>query len=244
VASDPLAPFRTDPGSSAVLLDVDGVLAPIAPRPELSEVPQRTLELLASLIARYRLVACISGRTLEEVRRLVPLPGLLAAGNHGLELDLGDGPTLAAEATGWLDRVAAAAELLEEPAEEYGGFVELKGPTLTVHWRLAPDTDRAAGALEARALAVARDTGLVTRGARMAIELRPPLPVDKGSAVRALLRARPCERSLYAGDDVTDIDAFAVADVAVAVISDEAPPGLVEAATFAVSDASELLERL
>jgi trehalose 6-phosphate phosphatase len=227
-----------------VLLDVDGVLAPIAPRPELAEVPAHTLELLTGLIARYRLVACISGRTLEEVRRLVPLPGLLAAGNHGLELDIGDGPMLVAEATSWLDRVAAAAELLEDPAAECGGFVELKGATLTVHWRQAPDTDRAAGALETRAIAVARDTGLVTRGARMAIELRPPLPFDKGSAVRAVLRARPCDRSLYAGDDVTDIDAFAVVDVAVAVVSDEAPPGLVEAATFSVGDVSSLLDRL
>jgi trehalose 6-phosphate phosphatase len=244
VATDPLAPFRTDPGSSALLFDVDGVLAPMAQRPELAEVPAPTLELLAALIERYRLVACISGRALEEVRRLVPLEGLLGAGNHGLELDLGEGPTLVAEATSWLERVAAAAELLEEPAEEYGGFVELKGATLTVHWRLAPDTDRAAGALEARAIAVARDTGLVTRGARMAIELRPPLPYDKGSAVRSLLRARPCARSLYAGDDVTDIDAFRVADVAVAVVSDEAPPGLVEAATFSVSDVTALLDRL
>ena len=75
-----------------MLLDVDGVLAPIVPRPELSEVPEATLDLLRGLIERYRLVACVSGRTLDEVRRLVPLPGLLAAGNHGLELDLGDGP--------------------------------------------------------------------------------------------------------------------------------------------------------
>ena len=90
-----------------------------------------------------------------------------------------------------------------------GGFVERKGATLTVHWREAPDTSQAATELSLRAISVAHDTGLITRPARMAIELRPPLPFDKGSAVRALLRARPCARSLYAGDDVTDIDAFA-----------------------------------
>jgi trehalose-phosphatase len=244
VSTDPFAPFRGDPAGSAVLLDVDGVLAPIAARPELAAVPARTLELLAGLIGRYRLVACVSGRTLAEVRRLVPLPGLLAAGNHGLELDLGDGPTLVPAAVAWLPRVLAAGELLEADARAVGGFVEPKGATLTVHWRQAPDTDRAAGVLEARAIAVADEAGLVTRGARMAIELRPPLPFDKGSAVRALLRERPCERSLYAGDDVTDIDAFAVVDVAVAVVSDEAPPGLVEAATLAVEDAQALLALL
>ena len=111
----------------------------------------------------------------------------------------------------------AAAELLDHVAAELGGFVERKGATLTVHWREAPDPVRAAcGAVRARH-PVAHDSGLVTKPARMAIELRPPLPFDKGSAVRALLRARPCDRSLYAGDDVTDIDAFAVVDVAVAV---------------------------
>ena len=242
--TDPLAPFRADPSSSAVLLDVDGVLAPIVSRPELSAVPDATLDLVRGMLERYRLVACVSGRTLEEVRRLVPLPGLLAAGNHGLELDLGNGPELVLEAESWLGRMEAAAELLEQVAGELGGFVERKGATLTVHWREAPDTDRAATELSVRAIAIAHDIGLVTRPARMAIELRPPLPFDKGSAVRSLLRARPCVRSLYAGDDVTDIDAFGVVDVAVAVISEESPPGLVEAATFVVERADDLLARL
>jgi trehalose 6-phosphate phosphatase len=227
-----------------VLLDVDGVLAPIAARPELSVVPEATLDLLRGMLARYRLVACVSGRSLAEVRRLVPLPGLLAAGNHGLELDSGNGPELVLEAESWLGRMEAAAELLEHVAGELGGFVERKGATLTVHWREAPDPVRASTELTMRAISVAHDIGLVTKPARMAIELRPPLPFDKGSAVRALLRARPCERSLYAGDDVTDIDAFAVVDVAVAVVSDEAPPGLVEASTFSVPDAASLLNRL
>ena len=51
-------------------------------------------------------------------------------------------------------------------------------------------------------------------------------------------------RARRAPPDITDIDAFAVVDVAVAVVSAEAPPGLVEAATFSVTDAGELLTRL
>jgi trehalose-phosphatase len=243
VTSDPLAPFRTSPADSAILLDVDGVLAPIAPLPELAAVPDPTLELLRELIGRYRLVACVSGRSLADVRRLVPLPGLLAAGNHGLELDAGDGPGLVAGAEEWLPRVEAAAAALEAPAHAYGGLVERKGSTMTLHWRQARG-ERAAGALETAAIEVARGEGLRTRPARMAIELRPPLPFDKGSAVRALLATRPCARSLYAGDDTTDLDAFAVVDVAVAVVSDEAPPGLTEAADLVLERADELLALL
>ena len=59
----------SQPASPLVLLDVDGVLAPIVARPELSSVPEATLELLRGLLDRYRLVACVSGRTLAEVRR-------------------------------------------------------------------------------------------------------------------------------------------------------------------------------
>jgi trehalose-phosphatase len=243
VTTDPLAPFRADPAGSAILLDVDGVLAPIAPLPELAAVPEATLALLRGLIDRYRLVACVSGRSLADVRRMVPLPGLLAAGNHGLELDAGDGPGLVPGAEAWLPRVDAAASALEARAHACGGLVERKGATLTVHWRQARG-ERAAGVLETAAIEVARAEGLRTRPARMAIELRPPLPFDKGSAVRALLAARPCARSLYAGDDTTDLDAFAVVDVSIAVVSDEAPPGLTEAADLVVERAGELLARL
>ena len=221
-----------------MLLDVDGVLAPIVARPELSAVPEATLALLRGMLARYRLVACVSGRTLAEVRRLVPLPGLLAAGNHGLELDLGDGPELVLEAESWLGRMEAAAELLEHAADELGGFVERKGATLTVHWREAPDTDRAATrALDARDLGRARH-----RSRSPSPRAWPSSCARRCRSTRAARCARCCARgratrSLYAGDDVTDIDAFAVVDVAVAVVSDEAPPGLVEAAAFAVADA-------
>jgi trehalose 6-phosphate phosphatase len=68
----------------------------------------------------------------------------------------------------------------------------------------------------------------------MTLEVLPPIPVDKGSAVRRLLAHRRIGVSLYAGDDTTDIDAFRVVDVAVAVTSPETPAGLVEAAAFAV----------
>jgi trehalose 6-phosphate phosphatase len=81
---------------------------------------------------------------------------------------------------------------------------------------------------------VVRTAGLVARFGRMTLEVLPPIPVDKGSAVRRLLDHRRIAASLYVGDDTTDIDAFRVVDVAVAVRSAETPDGLVEAATFAV----------
>jgi trehalose-phosphatase len=241
---DPLLAFRSEPGSSAVLFDVDGTLAPIVDRPEQARVPPETLRALAALVARYRLVGLISGRSLRDLDWLVPVEGLLRAGNHGLELDLGEGRGLAPGAEDAAGRADALAAEVEAAVLAAGGWVERKGPTLTVHWREAADPEQAAAAIDAAARPAARAAGFEARPARMALELRPVLPLDKGTAVAALLAARPSSRSLFAGDDVTDVDGFRAADVGVAVRNAEAPPSVVEAADVVVDGVDELLARL
>jgi len=244
VAADPLAPFRADPAGSALMLDIDGTLAPIASHPDLAAVPDETLDLVREAAARYRLVACVSGRSLADVRRLVPVPGLLASGNHGLELDLGEGPRLAPEAEPWLAAMREFAERLSAPAAAAGAWVEPKGPTLSVHWREARDPAATESGVLAAARPLASALGLLLRPGRMVLEARPPVAVHKGTAVAALLAARPCTRSLFCGDDVTDLDGFAACDVAVAVHSPEAPVGLLEAADVVVDDGAALLRLL
>jgi trehalose 6-phosphate phosphatase len=244
VHDDPLAAFRGDPAGSAVLLDVDGTLAPIVARPELARVPAATLAEVERLVASYGLVAVVSGRPLAEVRLLVPVTGLLAAGNHGFELDLGDGPRPAPAAAPYAALAVDLAARLRPTVAQLGAWIEEKGPTLTVHFRQAADPAAVESALLALAGPPAAALGFEVRAARRSIELRPRLPVDKGTATRALLAARPCRRSLYCGDDATDVDAFAVVDVAVAVASDEAPAGVAASADLVVGDVAELLRAL
>ena len=57
-----LAPLAEAPERSALVLDVDGTLAPIVARPELARVPAATRAQLERLADRYALVACVSGR--------------------------------------------------------------------------------------------------------------------------------------------------------------------------------------
>src|SRR6185295_12412912 len=76
-----------DPKRAAILLDVDGVLAPIVPRPEDARVPDDLRDELRRLDARYALVACVSGRDGADARTVVGVPELSYVGNHGLELD-------------------------------------------------------------------------------------------------------------------------------------------------------------
>jgi trehalose 6-phosphate phosphatase len=230
---DALAQLSEDPARAAVLLDVDGTLAPIVARPELAEVPDETRAELRRLAARYALVACISGRAGAEARRLVGVDGIVYAGVHGLEL--------APEANAW------RAQLREFAALDWP-WLEDKGLTVAFHWREAEDEDAARALLEEVAER-ASALGLEAHWGRKVLELRPPVNADKGTALRSLLAEHGLRRALYAGDDTTDLDAFRGLDgldvaIKVAVASPEAPPGLREAADLVVESPADLLDLL
>jgi trehalose 6-phosphate phosphatase len=209
-----------DPTRAAVLLDVDGVLAPIVPRPEDARVPDDLRDELRRLDARYALVACVSGRDGADARRVVGVPELTYVGNHGLELE--------PAADEWAARLAKFLDSVDWPRTEN------KRLTASLHYRDA--SDEAAAKLELDAVAQrARDAGLVARYGRKVLEVVPPLAAHKGTAVRKLLDDNGLERALYAGDDTTDLDAFSALDVLelgvrVAVASPEGPPELRERA--------------
>jgi trehalose 6-phosphate phosphatase len=232
---DLLAPLREAPKETALLFDVDGTLAPIAPVPELARVPPETRAELARLARSYLLVACISGRTGKEAEALVGVDGIRYVGNHGLELD---------------DRAAALAGLIAAFRDSVALPVEDKGLSLSYHYRGAEDEQAARAELEEVAER-ARAEGLDPRWGRKVLEVRPLIPADKGTAVQALLASVPARRGLYAGDDTTDLDAFAGLaraalehTVRVAVESEEGPGELVAAADLTVSGPDELTRLL
>src|SRR5918997_2326153 len=104
-----LEPLRNDPERSAVLFDVDGVLAPIVSLPEDAHMPETTRRPLIEVARRYRTVACVSGRRASDARRIVALGSIAYLGNHGSEV-LRPGsttPELDPELRGWSRRVQA-----------------------------------------------------------------------------------------------------------------------------------------
>jgi trehalose 6-phosphate phosphatase len=128
--------------------------------------------------------------------------------------------------------------------------VEDKGLTLSYHYREATDEEGARAELE-RVAARARAEGLDARFGRKVLEIRPPVEADKGTAVRVLLERSGVSRALYAGDDTTDLDAFAALTdvdlahaVRIALASSEGPRELREAADLVLADPSELGELL
>jgi trehalose 6-phosphate phosphatase len=234
VTTSLLAQLAEAPERSALLLDVDGVLAPIVDVPHEAAVPEETRAELVRLNGRYALVACISGRSGADARRVVGLDELVYVGEHGLELE--------PEAASWSDQLQQFATSVDWED------VERKPLTITFHYRRADDEQEALAMLEAVAVR-ARHEGIVARFGRKVLELRPPLGAHKGTAVAHLLGQRRLDRALYAGDDSTDLDAFRALEgltlgVRVAVASAESPAELREAADVVVGSPAELLELL
>jgi trehalose 6-phosphate phosphatase len=242
-----LRPVTADPSRSALFFDVDGTLAPIVERAQDATVPKDTSLLLARLSRRYARVACISGRAASEVRRLVGVGGIAYSGLHGAELlepDKSEARVLPDFAR-FMPEVQAFARERDTPElRALRVRIEDKGPIMSFHWRGAPD-EEAAHALVRRIGSEAASEGLWTHWGRKVLEIRPPVPIGKDRAVRELLERSSVAVALYAGDDVTDLDAFtALAElvdageledaVTVGVRSDEGPAEIVEEARLVV----------
>jgi trehalose 6-phosphate phosphatase len=230
--------LAAEPARAAIVLDVDGTLAPIVPRPEDARVPDETRTELKRLAQRYALLAFLSGRTGEDARRVVGVPGARYVGVHGLEL--------VPEAERWrqplLELVAAAGWP--------DGRTENKGLSVAFHYRGEADEAAARRRVD-RIAALAMEAGLKPLFGRKVLEVRPPVEADKGVAIVRLIEEAGVRRALYAGDDTTDLDAFRGLDqaqlevaVRVAVASEEAPHELRREADVVVASPEELLELL
>lgn len=241
-------------GRLAVLLDFDGTLSPIVDDPASARPDPTARDALAALAPRVAFAACVTGRPALQARELLGQGDLTYSGLHGAELLLpGAASPIVPEA--FAADAGAVAAIVDEAAAEPEGLagleVERKGPIIALHWRRAADP----AAAEARAIALGQRAvgrGLRTGSGRAVVELRPGLHLTKGDGARALLERTPnVETMLVAGDDVTDLDAFAAARalvdegrlsraVIVAVAGHDAPPEVAEAADVVVPAPADL----
>ena len=206
-----LEPIRADPARSAVLLDIDGTLAPIVRHAADAHVPEATRTLLIAIARRYRVVGCISGRRATVARQIVAIGTIAYVGNHGGEI-LRPGATTAERdptLVEWGDRVRSFISRVYGPElQRLRVRLEDKDTIAALHWRGAPDEEAAEAAVREIARR-AQEEGFGVHWGRKVLEVRAPVAPDKGVGVNALLRGQPVDAAVYVGDDATDMDAFA-----------------------------------
>ena len=194
---------------TALFLDLDGTLAPIAARPQdVAPDPRRTslLDRLARQLDGR--LAVVSGRTLGDVDRILESCVTPVAAVHGL---VRRGPDLKLFETPPHPALPLAIEAFRAfAARDSGLIVEEKGDlSVALHFRLARVHAEAARVC---ARAIAASTGLTLQEGDMVEELRTP-GATKGDSVRAFMAQAPFAgaRPVFVGDDSTDEDGFAAA---------------------------------
>ncbi len=195
----------------AVFLDYDGTLTPIVARPELAVLDEEMRATLRRLAGAWP-TQIISGRGLEDVRRLVGIDSLWFAGSHGFDLapprGVPGGRQVAPEVQ---PQVRAAVEELRQAISAIpGALVEDKRFSAAAHYRLVdeesvPIVERVVDEVVARHPALRKSYG------KKVFQLEPALDWDKGKALLWLLEATGQRRALpiFLGDDLIDESAFA-----------------------------------
>jgi len=196
--------------------DFDGTLVPIKQVPWEVEVP----EVLGRLFEffSYRedmLLSLVTGRSMSDIKSLFGLAGILYVANHGLHISCPEYDWVHPEK----EKIEGSLNLImDRLGRELGPFphifMEFKGLTLGVHYRLEKD-ESAVRAIRKKIEAALRETGYPFRimEGKKVFEIRPDLEWDKGKGVLAVLGMSTFgdePLGVYIGDDRTDEDAFRV----------------------------------
>ena len=194
-----------------LFLDYDGTLTPIVSRPELARCPAEVKTLLEKLRdSRHILLAIISGRSLEDIRDKVGIPGITYVGNHGLDIQNPAGrhqKKLSLQREKELKKIT---RILQESFAEIPGILfEDKGPILAIHYRNV--AKKYFGRIQQdlkETLAPWKGKWKIGYG-KMVCEILPGIDFHKGKAVKEILkRTTKNFLPIYLGDDRTDEDAF------------------------------------
>lgn len=187
--------------------DFDGTLTPIVARPEAARLSAAVAARLEAL-GRQLPVAIISGRSVDDLAGRLGFRPQYLVGNHGAEHEgastdgIGDDAAALAPLRG---RIADARSQLEG----VGVWVEDKGRSIALHYRLARDRARAQATIAA--VLDPADEAVKVFGGKLVVNVAPVHAPDKAHALRSILKRAGRDVAVFAGDDVNDEPVFATA---------------------------------
>lgn len=216
---DGIADHLGDPRDWTVVLDFDGVLSELVEHPDAAAPVAGAAEAVTAL-AEVAEVALLSGRGVDDLAArfdVVPT-GVALVGGHGSEAIWPDGDRERLVAGDGHDEVVdllgrVADQLATALDEADGWLIERKATSVAVHHRRVADPLAADRLPWVRAVledATSPGPGFEVLSGKAVLELRLR-GVDKGRALAWLHDRSAGGTPLAVGDDVTDEDAFAVA---------------------------------
>jgi trehalose 6-phosphate phosphatase len=237
--------------------DIDGTLSPIAPTPDEARIYPGVLSLLEQA-RKYAHIAILTGRSIDDGARMVNLDGLTYIGTHGLEWSEGlpwlHPVEITPQALNYYEPGKYLLDLVEQQLSELPGvIVQRKRIGGTIHYRLAPDPMETRQKLLSLLEPSAQQTNMRLSEGKLALEIRVPLPVNKGRAIRQFVERYGLNTIVFAGDDRTDLDAVieitkmrkeGIAALAIVVQHHDTLPELLAQADIVVQEVPGMVELL
>jgi trehalose 6-phosphate phosphatase len=232
-----------------LITDVDGTISPIVADPDRAVVTPKIRALLERLVPHLALVAVVSGRSVADLRARLNLPGLVYIGNHGFEWWRDNQIEVAPEAQAHRPALQAALKALRDQ-QQPGMLIEDKGATISVHYRQTADPVAVKAAFSPVVDQIAKQHSLTLFHGRMVFELRPPVEINKGTALEQLITQYHLDAAIYMGDDTTDADAMLMARqmskngrchaLGLAVVSENTPYVVRDSADLSLDDVADV----
>ena len=233
-----------------LITDIDGTISQTAPTPQEARVSPLCHQYLSALCNHLAVVAAISGRPAAEAKNMINIDGMVYIGNHGLERYTEGHSEFTQDAQGYSKIIKAAIEELTPLLATKGISIDNKRVTATIHYRLCHDPQSAERNILAAIENSPHARGLRIIQEKMAIDLLPPVKVNKGTATLDLIQEYNLQGGVYLGDDLTDIDAFRAIHAAchgldfrgfaIGIISQEMPEKLVEEVDFTLNGVGDV----
>lgn len=191
-----------------LISDFDGTLSEIVAESSIAELAPANQQLLDQLQRQLALVALVSGRGAQDLVQRVGLANLVYIGNHGLERWENTQVVYPSQVLAFRPKIEAVIAAL--PTEE-GMFIEDKIVTLSIHYRLTVNPEKTEQIYAPILKKLAENHDLHFSQGRMVFEIRPPLALNKGTALAELVHEYQLGSLIFIGDDTTDADAMRTA---------------------------------
>lgn len=234
---------------SGLITDIDGTISPTSADPLHVTIPAANRLLLKQLSNKIELVCVISGRATDEVRRLVDGEKIVCIGHYGMERWIGDHSVIDPRVAPYVPCIRATANEIIKLEKIPGIVIQDKGLTLSIHYRKSAHPEKTRKEIAGFLRASPHVSQLRVLEEKKVVGIIPPVRLNKGTAVKDLVKQFNLRSGIYMGDDVADILAFRAVHranrhlnftgLAIAVTGKETPSEVIAEADFALEGVGE-----
>lgn len=245
-----LESFKTP--QTAIITDIDGTISEIVPQPDEAIVGSEMKETLRKIGDKFKLLAFITGRTIEKARRMVNVEGALYVGIHGMEYQKNNHIVYDPKTSRYRSQINELEDKLGKKLDLPGIIMENKRTCLTIHYRLNKNHERARETILNAIKSLKLSSELKISEGRKIVEIKPQIGNNKGAIINKIIDEFQINHLIYMGDNTTDVDAFkeiksldkcdSFQGISIVVLSTETPQYVMDSADYYVNQVSELVK--